>query len=1071
MNNIHRNGRRYLRASDSSANTTAHKNSPNFDKNLPPPPRNSVNSLELNDSDNTVYNPTISDCGCGKKLAGFAAPTNTAYEPQSSDERYDIEPADAVPVIITNEAGLIAIGTGTDTSYKLGGNITLTTSPWVPIERATGDPIVFDGQGYSIFGLTRPLFMKLPAGSTAKNVTLSAVNMEILATENTLVTVGGFVCDGNSCTLNGVNVTGSIQSWHDTGIVGGVVGDTNGAFIQNCTSNTTIISRQYGGGIAGQSSGNFKSCINYGGINSGSWVHSLASRFGGIVGSATSGDIGYLNEGCINFGTINTIQNTTHTGGIVGLMSGNAAVSYCTSAGNVTGGSNVGGIVGGDGKVNYCVVTGITIKGYDRIGGIMGFIRSGSSISNCVCGAASVEGISPGDQRVGRIAQSSDKLLYNNTAFFTKNCANGNMKLVGKYYYDFTSHEQSMNGPLSSLADYHGYGATRFHGENCNTAGTIIPQWTIIFNNQNGSPNSTSSTDSSGNLADFPDDPTPPDPSNMTFLGWFDQPVGGTQYTAPYDFTGNKTLYAQYKCNDPAKSYNVNTQTCDTRMYTVKYTVFGYPYGDETVVHGGKVTPPTPPTVDNATFAGWYNTANDTKWNVSLATVSSDLTLDARYTCNDGYHLDGEDCVLNPSNTCQVSFAHPNGIDSAVPPPKQFTCGQTFYPPAPSPAPQSPYHTFDGWYTAPFGGTKWVFGTDTTLTSITLYSHWNCGMGFTELPNSEECKYVEGECDAGWTDSDDKSHCVVKITFPNADGSESIEKVEPGGKVSPPQISNTPNGTCAWYKVGENTPFDFDTPITGPIEFELRCTCNIGFEDNGAGGCTFTGNCPSGYHSDGTKCQIIVEIIYPNGKPPEYEYIDIGSEFIFPEGPTTPHGKFIGWSVQPMTGALAEPFVGSDGLYQPGEKISVPAPLLIIPVFQGDPGWSCDGNGNCVFSGSCPPGYELNEDGDDCVSDGSGGGGNGGGSITLPQNIVNALGNVMDSIGNMENAAGDLLGSYKLMFDKSLTFSKNPETDMVETSHMVERMVEALSELESSLSSKLCCSVKVLSACGCAETR
>jgi uncharacterized repeat protein (TIGR02543 family) len=609
----------------------------------------------------------------------------------------------------------------------------------------------------------------------------------------------------------------------------------------------------------------------------------------------------------------------------------------------------------------------------------------------------------------------------------------------------------------------------------------------VTVDSQNGQPTSNIyTTDKEGHIS-LPATPLQKPAGASAFRGWFTQKTGGDKVTADTKFTARTTIYAQWTC----PTGQILNTSAPYECYEPSYVVLNKPDGDggydtEDLVTNpyGKLPtePPAPPAPDpGATFAGWWSAeTGGSRWTAD--TVYPDGTeLWPQWNCGAGkiYNVTTQACDLLPTGTCEVLFVNPPGISAdQTPPPKTFICGATYRPLRPSSEPSSPYHTFDGWFTDPEGGDEWEFKpTDTITGNLTLYSHWKCGKGFADIGNNE-CEFKPGTCGEGWTDSYDQSHCVAQIIVNTPDGGSTIIKGEPGQPISPPDIPKYPGAyDCNWYLKGEQSPFDFNTPITGPIELELRCSCDIGFGSNGAGGCTFTGNCPSGYHSDGTKCQIIVEIIYPNGKPPEYEYIDIGSDFTFPQGPDITHGTFMGWSVQPLTGALAEPLADNSDLKQPGQTMKINYPMMIIPVFQGKPGWDCsDISKGCVFTGKCPDCYELNEAGDDCVSDGTcggggGGGGNGGGSITLPQNIVNALGNVMDSIGNMENAAGDLLGSYKLMFDKSLTFSKNPETDMVETSHMVERMVEALSELESSLSSKLCCSVKVLSACGCAETR
>lgn len=218
--------------------------------------------------------------------------------------------------------------------------------------------------------------------------------------------VGGIVGQSTGekiqqCTNSG-EITGKIEK--DWGLVGGIVGKTS-ANILECNNFGKINSEGNGnGGIAGYVGGNIEKCNNFGKINS------KGARNGGIAGSS-AGNIeeclnietidggmnsnGYGNTGgiaghssgtiikCINKGNINVkgVQN----GGIAGGIGTAGTIIKCINTGNINGDFQNGGIVGGlNGTVEQCYNTG-TIRGIHRLGGICGIICNmyESTIKNC----------------------------------------------------------------------------------------------------------------------------------------------------------------------------------------------------------------------------------------------------------------------------------------------------------------------------------------------------------------------------------------------------------------------------------------------------------------------------------------------------------------------------------------------------------------------------------------------------------------------------------------------------------------------------------------------------------------
>ncbi|MDR2506128.1 MAG: InlB B-repeat-containing protein [Oscillospiraceae bacterium] len=704
------------------------------------------------------------------------------------------------------------------------------------------------------------------------------------------------------------------------------------------------------------------------------------------------------------------------------------------------------------------------------VGGIVGYYHSAIhdlNIIDCVCGSAEIKTTNSDagamvHRIVGGRAESSAIIVLSN------NKANPDMLVYGSN--SGNTDGLSPNGDYSGVVPADQTAATNANGANW-AAGTdyaancpaqnILP--IVTLNPQNGESSYTLVADANGKFTTQPPVPSVMPANAASFKGWYDAPENGTAWTANTVYPFDSKLYAQWNCKS-GFTYNPATKACEDLTRTITYESKGAQVGSETVNLGDIIAaaPSPEPSMTDGSFSGWYDSVTNERWvfGAGGTKVTGNHTLVARFGCNSGYHLDGNACVADPPTTCRVSFVNPSNFSAdQTPDSKVFGCGTSYRPEAPT-TPYSQYHTFLGWFKG--DGTQWNFSTDSTTTDLTLYSHWQCGMGFTGGPTAP-CVFNENGCDPGWEASPDKTHCVQKkisitVTTP---GGSSDNEINYGDRIPQPQIPTVDNAqSCAWYLVGAPNPFDFNTPITGPIELELRCVCNAGHSYDPNLGCVSNPNgCNDGETAcdDGDGCCIIVEVLYPNGKEPEYFKVKRGDTFKLPKGPSTPHGTFIGWLVQQDGSARQAQRADSGSLRPSGDLITVNARITVIPVFMPDPGFECDASG-CEYSGSCPSGYTYN--GSECVP-------NGGGSVNLPPQILTPLGNVIDSIGNVENAIGDIIGMYKLMFDKSLALSVNPQNDMVATSQMVERAVGLFAELESHLSTKLCCATKVFTMCGC----
>ncbi len=186
--------------------------------------------------------------------------------------------------------------------------------------------------------------------------------------------------------------------------VGGIVGESRKAKIENCISYAYIEANGEAGGIVGLNvGGRVSKCINFG------FVYSSVA--GGIVGKneafeKRASNIVY----CRNVGSI--IGGNT-VGGIIGASYGGTNVAHCVNTGNIAAFYNVGGIVGFDqeGTVSNCRNDGKLIAKDEKshIGGIAGYI--GGSVDNCF-NTANIIGNSYVGGIVGSAFDGSVKYCY-----------------------------------------------------------------------------------------------------------------------------------------------------------------------------------------------------------------------------------------------------------------------------------------------------------------------------------------------------------------------------------------------------------------------------------------------------------------------------------------------------------------------------------------------------------------------------------------------------------------------------------------------------------------------------------
>ncbi|ECC0866194.1 InlB B-repeat-containing protein [Listeria monocytogenes] len=183
-------------------------------------------------------------------------------------------------------------------------------------------------------------------------------------------------------------------------------------------------------------------------------------------------------------------------------------------------------------------------------------------------------------------------------------------------------------------------------------------------------------------------EPTEPTKDGYTFEGWYDAQTGGTKW----NFATNKmpanniTLYARYS----VKSY---TATFDKEGTTTT----------QAVDYDSLLTEPTVPTKDGYTFDGWYDAeTGGNKWNFATNKMpAKNMTLYARFS------LKAYTATFNVEDTTTTQAVD---YEALIEEPT---------------APTKEGHTFDGWYDAETGGSKWDFAANKMpAKDVTLYARF-----------------------------------------------------------------------------------------------------------------------------------------------------------------------------------------------------------------------------------------------------------------------------------------------------------------------------------------------------------
>ncbi len=354
-----------------------------------------------------------------------------------------------------------------------------------PIEDYKG---IFDGNGKTISGLTKPMFTDLLG--VVKNLTL---NSTIATTADDDYNWGIFakrvipsseiddIAGLQNCTAQGSitwTPSSAIAGENINCQIGGLVGNNKGGSISNCSNYATVTLADNGGvndcqpsigGIVGRTQkggdlktqGDIANCTNYGTVQS-------SADFG--QGVYIGGVLGYQVEtaesmrGCVNHGLVKITSDfsTTgplHIGGVAGIARG--SVEECTNASDGTVTTEAGevgtylcqgGVIGrinntsatysglsNAGNINVAA-TGAASGAY--IGGTVGRCDEGAFIEACINTGGTIE--YTGDAATGELSIGG---IVGNVLHSVSSCTNATAIIAGgSYSVDVSSKYYSVGG-------------------------------------------------------------------------------------------------------------------------------------------------------------------------------------------------------------------------------------------------------------------------------------------------------------------------------------------------------------------------------------------------------------------------------------------------------------------------------------------------------------------------------------------------------------------------------------------------------------------------------------------------
>ena len=320
--------------------------------------------------------------------------------------------------------------------------------------------------------------------------------------------------------------------------------------------------------------------------------------------------------------------------------------------------------------------------------------------------------------------------------------------------YTFTGWNTSPDGTGTA---YRPNATIQFAAQNI----TLYAQWKVRSYSVNFDSNGGSAVASQsvkyGSKASRPTDPTR---AGHTFQGWYTSRDGGARYDFNQTVTGDVTLYAHWSVNSYTLAFDGNGGKASESSRTVQYgsqygslptaTRTGHTFqGWYTAKSGGtKVSPSTTMGAANTTlYAHWsvnaYTLAFDgnggkasessrkvqygNQYGTLPTATRTGYAFQGWYTARSGGSQVSSSTTMEAANTTvyahwtvntyTVSFDSNGGSAVAS---QSVRYGSKATQPA---NPTRAGHTFQGWYTARGGGSKYDFGTAVTG-GVTLHAHW-----------------------------------------------------------------------------------------------------------------------------------------------------------------------------------------------------------------------------------------------------------------------------------------------------------------------------------------------------------
>ncbi len=317
--------------------------------------------------------------------------------------------AAATPVVITNEAQLLAIQSNLSEAYTVGAsfNVSETTSATYITGTFTGS---LNGNGFTISGLSAPLFDNI--GGSVSNLNLITAPGGIgdsLDRINTGVLAAKLLSD---MSVANVHVAGLIIAnlGNRAGYqnLGGLIGENqSGSKISNSSSSVNIDSDSGSdsvGGLVGYlGGGSITGSISTGAIT----TNNVAYCTGGLVGYIDGNSRIETSTSSSNV-TVILLPGTSDVGGLVGCAYGTTLIKNSSASGSVvnSGGAGAGGLIGEAGEdvtiSNVYASGNVSASTSDQVGGLIGYLKDNAAVSNSYA-----TGNVLGDDKVGGLIGES----------------------------------------------------------------------------------------------------------------------------------------------------------------------------------------------------------------------------------------------------------------------------------------------------------------------------------------------------------------------------------------------------------------------------------------------------------------------------------------------------------------------------------------------------------------------------------------------------------------------------------------------------------------------------------------